>query len=82
MNNQLFYILRDEGGFQTWFEARAVIEYSGRLTSTGESRGHYFCDVKDKQTNSWFRTNDNSNPVKIGIAEVSKNGYAFLFQRI
>ena len=61
---------------------RAVIEYSGRLTSTGESQGHYFCDVKDKETNLWFRTNDNSHPVKIGIAEVSKNGYAFLFQSI
>ena len=59
-----------------------MIEYKGRLTSTGESQGHYFCDVRDKKRNVWFRTNDNSDPVKISVADVSKNGYAVLFQRI
>ena len=78
----LFLICRDEGGFQTWYEPISVIEYRGRLTNTGESQGHYICDVKDVNSNSWYRTNDNCDPVEIQSSDVSKSGYVILFKRI
>ena len=76
------YIFRDAGAFQTWYEAISVIEYKGRLTSTGESQGHYVCDIKDKNTNLWFRTNDNCDPIQISASDVSHNGYVILYKRI
>ena len=75
-------ICRDESGFQNWYEPISVIEYQGRLSSTGESQGHYICDIKDVNTNCWFRTNDNCDPVQIQSSAVSKNGYVVLFKRI
>ena len=63
------------------YEAIAVIEYKGTLSSTGESHGHYLCDIKDKKTNSWYKTNDNCDPVKISVSDVSKNGYAIMYKR-
>ena len=77
----LNFYLRDAGGFQTHYEAIAVIEYQGTLSSTGESHGHYICDIKDKNTNLWFKTNDNCAPVKIKVSDVSTNGYAILYKR-
>ena len=74
------FICRDEGGFQTWYEPISVIEYRGRLTSTGQSQGHYICDVKDVVSNSW--TNDNCDPVQIQSSNVSQSGYVILFKRI
>ena len=41
-------------GFQDWYEAIAVIEFDGRLSPTGESAGHYTCDVKENITNTWY----------------------------
>ena len=76
------YILRDEAGFQTWYEAVSVIEYKGRLSSTGESQGHYICDVKDKNSNLWYRTNDNCDPINLRISDVSQNGYVVLYKRV
>ena len=32
-------MFRDVEGFQDWYEAISVIEYSGRLSPTGESEG-------------------------------------------
>ena len=78
----LFLICRDEGGFQTWYEPISVIEYQGRLTRTGVSQGHYICDIKDVNTNTWFRTNDNQDPVQIRSSSVSKKGYVVLFKRL
>ena len=52
----------------------------GTLSNTGESRGHYICDVK--HGGKWFRTNDDCLPVEINVVDVTKNGYAFLFQRV
>ena len=77
----LNYNLRDEAGFQTLYEATAVIEYQGTLSSTGESQGHYICDIKHKKTNAWFKTNDNCDPVEIKVSDVSTNGYAILYKR-
>ena len=73
---------RDASGAQTWYEAISVIEYSGRISPDGESGGHYFCDIKDKITNVWFRTNDSSLPVKIESYNVSQKGYVVLYKRV
>ena len=47
-----------------------------------ESRGHYICDVKDKLSNCWFRTNDNCDPVPINVDDVSKYGYVILLKKV
>ena len=59
-----------------------MIEYKGRLDRTGASQGHYICDVKDKKSKLWFRTNDNSDPVQLEISDVSKSGYVVLYKRV
>ena len=59
----------------------AIIEHEGSMTSDGESQGHYICDVKCKETNSWFRTNDNQNPVAITCQSVTKNAVVILYKR-
>ena len=75
------YIFRDAEGSQVWYEAIAVIEYMGRLSQTGESDGHYICDIKESISNKWFRTNDNYTPIPIRTPDVSQNGYVILFRR-
>ena len=64
---------------QAWYEARAVVEFNGTLSSTGVSQGHYLCDVQKNKI--WFRTNDDRFLKEISVSDVSKNGYAILFQR-
>ena len=59
-----------------------MIDFQGSLTNTGESQGHYTCDVKDARTETWYRTNDNRNPVQIAMKNVSKHGYVVLYKRI
>ena len=70
---------RDANSNEACYELRAVIEYRGEISSNGVSLGHYVCDVQSNKT--WFRTNDEKNPEMIEIFDVSKRGYAFLFQR-
>ena len=72
-------IHRDEDGNEAVYQTRAVIEYRGSLSRSGASLGHYTCDVQ--VDGSWFRTNDDREPERIESYEVSKMGYAFLFQR-
>ena len=63
------------------FEAIAAIEYQGMLSNTGESQGHYICDVKYPHSQQWFRTNDNSIPIPINLANVSKHPYVMLYKK-
>ena len=77
----LYLISRDEVGLISRYEAISVIEYQGSLSLTGESCGHYICDVKDVNTNRWFRTNDNRDPVPIEDCDVSDCSYVVLFKR-
>ena len=69
------------------YQPISVIEYRGRATgscrngSRADSRGHYTCDVKDISTDSWYRTNDNVDPVQIPKSAVSKKGYVILYKR-
>ena len=70
---------RDNDGNEAQYQTRAVIEYRGSLSKTAVSFGHYVCDVEENGT--WYRTNDDREPEMIESFEVSKMGYAFLFQR-
>ena len=58
-----------------------MIEYRGTLTSTGDSEGHYICDIKEKSSGKWFRTNDNTNPISIEEENVSKSAYVVLYKK-
>ena len=64
------------------YEAIAVVEFQGTLTRAGVSQGHYICDIKNKETNLWFRTNDNRDPFQIGTTQVSRKASAVLFRRM
>ena len=74
-------ILRDSIGADVWYTPISIIEHRGLLSTSGPSAGHYVCDVKDKSTSKWFRTNDEQNPVQIDVAEVSNQAYAVLFMK-
>ena len=76
------YFYRDVDGSQHLYEAISVIEFNGRLSSIGESEGHYICDIKDKASNFWFRTNDAANPTQIESSDVSKYGYVIMYKRV
>ena len=76
-------VFRDSTGQDARYEAVAVLEYKGTMDLSGESRGHYICDVRQKDSKQiWFRTNDNSDPIVIQEKDVSKYGYAILFKRL
>ena len=79
---EMFLYFRDAGGFEAWYEAISVIEYKGSINNYGESQGHYLCDIKDKVTKVWFRTNDNAIPIPISISDVSQYGYIVLLKRV
>ena len=64
------------------YEVVAVIEYQGNMSSTGDSDGHYICDIKDKVSGMWFRTNDNNDPVQIEVASVSASAYVVLYKKL
>ena len=69
-------------GVVTKYEAIAVAVFAGRVDNLGQSHGHYTCDVKEKQSNTWFRTNDSTNAVSIEAKDVSKLPYVVLYKRI
>jgi ubiquitin C-terminal hydrolase len=63
------------------FEALAVIEHSGSMTSDGDRQGHYICDVKSSQSKTWFKTNDNMDPVPINLDSVTKKAVVVLYKK-
>ena len=73
--------LRDKSSSEAQFEPLAVIDHKGTMTSDGDGQGHYICDVKSKETNTWFRTNDNMKPVPISSHSVTKNAVVVLYKR-
>ena len=75
-------IYRDTTEQFSQYEAVSIIEYQGSVRSTGESDGHYICDIKDRLSKKWFRTNDNNNPIPIELDEVSKFAYVILYKKI
>ena len=68
-------------GLDCFFDPIAVLEHRGRIISGGETRGHYTCDIKDKESGQWYRTNDDCLPKIITENEVSKLGYIILLER-
>ena len=75
------YYLRDGSRSEGEFEALAVIEHKGNMTDDGDGQGHYICDVKCKESNSWFRTNDNADPLPISHQDVTKYGVVILYKK-
>ena len=73
---------RDASGKDNWYEAISIIEHQGVLSRDGMSAGHYICDIKDKSSKCWYRTNDDKFPFKITTDEVSTKAYAVLYRRI
>ena len=63
------------------YESVAVLEYDGRLRKSGESGGHYTCDVKESVSKMWFRTNDEQEPMPINVSDVSKNAFEVLLKQ-
>ena len=53
----------------------------GSLSRAGVSQGHYICDVKDVNSNSWYRTNDSCYPIELEVSDVSQNAYVVLYKR-
>ena len=58
-----------------------LLHVQSEFLSSGESQGHYVCDVQDRLTTSWFRTNDNAYPVPINQNQVTKKAYVVLLNR-
>ena len=81
-NFDLIFVTRDSLSNEVQYEAVSVIEYKGNVTSTGYSVGHYICDVKDRSSGKWFRTNDNDDPIQIQEEDVSKSAYVVLYKRL
>ena len=81
-NFDLIFVTRDSLSNEAQYEAVSVIEYKGNVTSTGYSVGHYICDVKDRSSGKWFRTNDNNDPIPIREEDVSKSAYVVLYKRL
>ena len=79
--DQFYSFIRSVEGNDSWYEPISVVEHLGTLTTSGQSSCHYRCDVLEKKSRQWFRTNDDSNPISIGSQEVSKQGYAILFRK-
>ena len=63
------------------YEPIALIEFRGMVSSTGDSSGHYICDLKPEGNGSWYRTNDNDSPKLIDESEVTKCSYVTLYKR-
>ena len=77
------FIFRDIRGVVTTYEAIAIIEFAGNVESArGDSRGHYTCDIKDKSSGGWFRTNDNAIPKTIKSKDVSNLPYVVLYRKV
>ena len=80
--NVLFLNYRDALGNESQYEVVSVIEFKGSLTATGQSEGHYICDVKERLNGQWFRTSDNDDPISIEAEDVSKSAYVILYKRV
>ena len=73
---------RDTAGSFAQFEPIALVEHQGQISQDGATQGHYICDLEDKETLKWFRTNDNQNPVPIDLTNVTKNPVVVLYIKI
>ena len=79
MLNNLSY--RDSLGTYTHFEPIALVEHQGQMTQDGETRGHYIFDLEDKESLTWFRTNDNQTPTAITLDSVTRTPAVVLYRK-
>ena len=77
----MLYFFRDVQGWEANYKVISAIEFRGSINAAGESQGHYICDIQEKFTQAWFRTNDNSIPVPIQQDEVTRKAYVVLLHR-
>ena len=72
----------DSSGICLEYEPIAVIEKRDGLIAVGDSStGHYICDVKEKTTGLWLRTDDDKPIRKLSFSEVSKSGFIVMYKR-
>ena len=76
------FFSRDRSGNYSTFEPIAIVEHQGQLSQDGETQGHYICDLEDKETLKWFRTNDNQIPIPIELEHVTKNPVVTLYKKM
>ena len=74
-------IFRDWSGHYSNFFPCALVEHMGNQLEDGETSGHYVCDIEDEETGQWFRTNDNSLPIKINKESATKKPVVIMFKR-
>ena len=72
--------LIDVNGRTAQFDPISIIHHIGHVIGN-TTQGHYLADVKNKYTNSWFRTSDNAPPVDITHSGLTKMGYIFLYKK-
>ena len=76
-------MFRDSAGQEAKYESIAVLEYKGRVDLSGESRGHYICDVRHVENKQiWFRTNDSCDPIPIKEKDVLKMDMLFSLKKV
>ena len=68
-------------GHLNLYECIGVIECDGRLSTSGQSGGHYTCDIKERMSNMWFKTNDEQEPRQIQVKDVSEYAYIVLLKK-
>ena len=67
-----------KNGIYGTFSPIAVIEHSGEVILSGDTRGHYMCDLKTKD-GQWYHTNDDCLPKKIDRLKVSRKAAVVLY---
>merc|ERR1711936_1329938 len=72
--------LIDFNGRTAQFEPISIIHHIGHVIGN-RTQGHYLADVKNKITNSWFRTSDNAPPEDITEIGLTKMGYIILYKK-
>lgn len=72
--------LLDINGESAKFFPIAIIHHTGNVTGDS-THGHYQADVRNKETNSWFRTSDNDCPISLSGENLTRKGYIFLYKK-
>lgn len=69
-------LLMDKDGKLGKFAPKAIIHHSGNVRGQ-TTQGHHRADVKNKETESWFRTSDNEPPESLSVNGLTRMGYIF-----
>ena len=72
--------LIDANGTSAKYLPISIIHHRGNVIGKS-TEGHFLADVKNNNTNTWFRTSDNDTPVDITKKGLTKMGYIFLYKK-